>query len=426
MQKQTWGPKASTCLNVVLTLLAALLVSLITPISALAGGGYPDDDAVDCSAQYGIYSWCKGGSHLSARNYDYRNCTDWVAYRLESQAITNHVRGRGDGKGWDDSSTGVTITSTPEVGDAAVWNSGGDGHGHVAYVEEIRPKTGGGYEARVSEYNYAGTGMYTDARWVVAENYVDFNGVGTPVGGQSSGGSGRGTDTIGVYNPSLSTFDLRNSNTPGNHDITLAYGNLGATPVVGDWDGDGDDTIGVFNPNIATFDLRNSNTTGSHDITLAYGNVGWTPLVGDWDGDGDTTIGMYNPSTATFYLRNSNTTGVADITVQYGNTGALPVIGDWDGNGTDTIGTYYPSTAVFDLRNSNTGGNANISVQYGNSNMVPLAGDWDGNGTSTIGVYNPNTAVFDLRNSNTGGNANISVQYGNLGAKPVVGDWNNQ
>lgn len=40
---------------------------------------YPDMDAADCSAIYGIYSWCKNGSWLSSRGYGYRNCTDYVA-----------------------------------------------------------------------------------------------------------------------------------------------------------------------------------------------------------------------------------------------------------------------------------------------------------------------------------------------------------
>ncbi len=179
-------PKASIFgrILLVMSLLVFGMAGLVAPASA--GGGYPDDDATDCSKQFGIYSWCKNGTDLSGRGYGYRNCTDWVAYRLESQGITNHVRGRGNGKQWDDSSTGVTLTTTPEVGDAAVWNNGT--YGHVAYVEETRLKAGGGYEARVSEYNQAGTGMYTDTRWVVADKYVDFNGVGTPVGGSQSPG----------------------------------------------------------------------------------------------------------------------------------------------------------------------------------------------------------------------------------------------
>jgi CHAP domain len=49
--------------------------------------------------------------------------------------------------------TGVSEGSTPEPGAIAVWNS--PGVGHVAFVESV---TGG--SVTVSDYNYAGTGMY--------------------------------------------------------------------------------------------------------------------------------------------------------------------------------------------------------------------------------------------------------------------------
>jgi lysyl endopeptidase len=46
-------------------------------------------------------------------------------------------------------------------------------------------------------------------------------------------------------------------------------GNPGNFPLAGDWNSDGIDTIGLFYNGI--FYLRNANTTGSADLTIAFG-----------------------------------------------------------------------------------------------------------------------------------------------------------
>ena len=55
----------------------------------------------------------------------------------------------------------------------------------------------------------------------------------------------------------------------------------------------GSSTPGLYNPATAAFFLRNSNSGGIADITLAFGpaGLGWIPIAGDWNGDGVTTIG---------------------------------------------------------------------------------------------------------------------------------------
>lgn len=232
------------------------------------------------------------------------------------------------------------------------------------------------------------------------------------------------TSTIAAYLPSDQTFYLRNSNSAGFADLTILYGPSGATPIVGDWDGDGTVTIGVYDPSAQTFYLRNSNTGGFADITIQYGPPGAIPLAGDWNGDGTTTIGVYDPAGRTFYLRNSNSVGLADLTILYGPSAAVPVVGDWDGNGTTTIGVYDPSGQTFYLRNSNSAGFADLTIGYGPSGVTPVVGDWDGTGTVTIGVYDPANQTFYLRNSNTLGFADLTISYGPGGANPLAGDWN--
>lgn len=446
-QETLFGDLLRTKLGLIGTVGTMALALLALPKSARSeSGGYPDA-AKPCVAvgdpDYGKTSgsgyWCDGyqwgdspSLQTSARGYDYRNCTDWVAYRIPQLVQKTVPRGWGNATNWDDaaSAAGYMVDMTPESGDIAEWDGT---YGHVAVVESVNADG----SVNVSEYNWNQDGNYDARASVRANHYIDLNGSGvgingmpiapspapSPVSGSGKKPNHTGTMTIGVYNPKLATFDLRNSNTSGWGDVTLQYGNVGDIPLVGDWNGDGIDTIGIYDPKRAVFNLRNSNSTGVANLSVQYGNIGDVPIVGDWNGDGIDTIGVYVPSQARFNLRNSNTPGNADVSVQYGNIGAKPLVGDWNNDGVDTIGVYNPALATFDLRNSNTPGWADTTFQYGNIGAWPLAGDWDGNGYDSAGLYNPGLATFDLRNMNSTGVADISVQYGNIGAIPIVGDW---
>lgn len=128
----------------------------------LGGGGYPWGRA-PCIHTGQIegscynYDWGVNGSpwNWSLGGYGYRNCTDWVAYRVRLDG--KHVpSGLGNAKLWDDRapSYGLTVSSTPRVGAAAVSNSGY--YGHVMYVEAVNSDG----TIVVSDYNRAGTGKY--------------------------------------------------------------------------------------------------------------------------------------------------------------------------------------------------------------------------------------------------------------------------
>lgn len=128
----------------------------------LGGGGYPwglapciHTGQVEGSCYN--YDWGVGGSpwNWSLGGYGYRNCTDWVAYRVKIAG--GHVpSGLGNAKLWDDRGPayGLTVSSTPRVGAAAVSNNGY--YGHVMYVEAVN----GDGSIVVSDYNRAGTGKY--------------------------------------------------------------------------------------------------------------------------------------------------------------------------------------------------------------------------------------------------------------------------
>lgn len=221
----------------------------------------------------------------------------------------------------------------------------------------------------------------------VSSNWIpiagDWDGLGT--------GTGANADTVGFYDPAISVFYLRNSNTIGVADITFAYGtgNAGWLPIAGDWDKNGTSTVGLYDPKTSIFYLRNFNSTGYSDVIFAFGppGFGWLPIAGDWGGDGTTGVGLYDPATSIFYLRNFLTTGYQDLAFGFGALGWLPIAGDWNNDGYDTVGLYDPATSTFYSRNSNTAGDADISFVFGTPGWLPIAGDWDGDGYATFGLY---------------------------------------
>ena len=124
-------------------------------------GGYPYSNAVDCSAQYGEYSWCINGYDISPYGYAYRNCTDYVAWKIQQVFGVTLPKTLGNANTWGPNlkADGYSYDSTPQVGDIAAWNYGGGGFGHVAYVYAVNNGV-----ASLDEYNVAGTGLFTSNR----------------------------------------------------------------------------------------------------------------------------------------------------------------------------------------------------------------------------------------------------------------------
>jgi hypothetical protein len=152
--------------------------------------------------------------------------------------------------------------------------------------------------------------------------------------------TGSGATTVGLYDPATSTFYLKDSNSGGSADTVFTFDPAGATaswvPLAGDWTGSGATTVGLYDPTTSTFYLKDSNSGGSANTVFTYGPGGatgsWIPLAGNWTGSGVTTVGLYNPASSLFYLRNSNSGGYADTVFAYGAPGSnwSPIVGNWD------------------------------------------------------------------------------------------------
>lgn len=128
----------------------------------IGGGGYPWGNAAclhtgQVDGWCPNYDWAVNGSvwNWETGGYGYRNCTDWVSYRVRSTG--RYVpAGLGHAKNWVSSAPGYgyRVDQTPETGAAAVSTAGT--FGHVMYVEAVN----GNGTIIVSDYNRAGTGKY--------------------------------------------------------------------------------------------------------------------------------------------------------------------------------------------------------------------------------------------------------------------------
>ena len=236
-------------------------------------------------------------------------------------------------------------------------------------------------------------------------------------------------DTIGVFNPTLSQFQLRDSNSTGPADHVITFGQSGDQPITGDWNGSGTDKPGVFRSSTGQFILQISSLK---TIIVNFGGAGNVAVAGDWDGNGIDTPGVFNPANGQWALTNginglnvSGSSPTANFTFTFGNNTDIPFVGDWDGNGIDGVGLFRTSNANFILSNGFQGTVDIKPFVFGSLGSKPLAGDWNGDGITTIGVFNPNTGVMALNNTNSSGNGigDIVFNFGLNGDTPLAGDW---
>ena len=139
-----------------------MLVGLLAPMAPstkaiAAGDDYPYKHAVAC----GDSAWCINGRWYSDWGFAYRNCSDFVAWRMRNTNGVDFFNTMGGGRWgnanqWDDNARrlGYPVNGTPAPGaiaqtDAGTW-------GHVAWVESVN----GDGTVTIEEYNANYTGAY--------------------------------------------------------------------------------------------------------------------------------------------------------------------------------------------------------------------------------------------------------------------------
>ena len=248
-----------------------------------------------------------------------------------------------------------------------------------------------------------------------------------------------GRDSIGLFFPATSRFELRNSLTTGSADIVVTIGPPGYIPVAGDWNGDGFDTLGFFDPVSQRWEIYNELEDGEPDQVFWFGPQfsGWTPLAGDWNNDGIDTIGLYEPARSYWHLRDAFAGGNSDHYFNYGTWACNwePITGDWDGDGHDSVGLYNqgrntledaydPIRSEFHLRNPFSSGPASYRCGFGwHNDFQALTGDWDGDGRDDLGVYDPSTSVFHLSSNFRSLQESFVFGTPRSGFLAIAGDW---
>jgi hypothetical protein len=173
---------------------------------------------------------------------------------------------------------------------------------------------------------------------------------------------GDGTDTVGLFDPATGRFLLNNDPTGWTDPLEVAASvptaalARGWQPIVGDFDGDGTDTVGVYLPSVGQFRFTNDNAAWPATVAEGLGFVrllagrsqlqAGTPVVGDFTGSGTDTVGVYVPGQRTWLLA-AGIPGVRQpvtrLRTAWAQPSWKPLVGDWNGSGSDTTGTYNPS-----------------------------------------------------------------------------------
>lgn len=165
MQSLTSRPRSRISIFIALVLL--LTLGLQTP-AADAVDDYPFRNATPC----GNGTWCINGRWYSDWGFAYRNCTDWVTWRMRNTNGVNFYNTMGGGQwgnanNWDDNARrlGYAVNNTPARGAIAQTDAGG--WGHVAWVESVNANG----TVTIEEYNYGTAGSY-NRRTVATGSFV--------------------------------------------------------------------------------------------------------------------------------------------------------------------------------------------------------------------------------------------------------------
>lgn len=418
-------------------------------------GGYPDIDAADCSAIFGIYSWCKGDpkKDISTRGYGYRNCTDWSAFRAAKLTGMGVPENLGHATTWDDNKPSHWISdSTPEPGDIAQKDGTAGEYGHVGVVEKVNKNEQGQITSiEVSEYNAAGTGKYSYAQYLPKDgsfshkwhHFLDINGTGVGVNGEAIVGTEPNTkaDLVAFEtNDGSHVSRYMQGASQGNGQFNWGYSNLNdmQTPshfALGDVNADKKTDIVAFEPNDGTHVSRYVTGSSNGDGTFNWGFTNLTDMqtpamldIGDIDGDGDADIVAFEMTGAGAgrYMTGVGQ-GNGQFTWNFTNLTNMGkpkhfALGDIDGDKKDDL-------VAFELTGEGVGrfmtgsSNGNSTFNWGFTNLNDLqepttfaVGDINGDKKADIVDFEPNNGshVSRYMQGTSQGNGQFSWGFTNL------------
>ncbi len=347
---------------------------------------YPDKDAYDCSATYGKSAWCKDGKPNSSRGYWYRNCTDWTAWRIPQITGVRVPAGLGSADTWDNralSLAGAEVDNSPEVGDAAVWDSQ-----HVAVVESVNSDG----SVNISEYNRSYLGKFGTRSGMRADHYIDF----TPSVNEGAASNkskvasrsdfnGNGNGDILLYKPGGADYVWQGHDAIGDFGEHRIYLGEDYQIAVGDFNGNGRaDFLAYANGKLSDYIYYGQSEPGEFKKVLTQIDGYYEQVVpGDFDGDGRDDVMLY------------------------------------DNEGTDKVFYGTTSAGVFDKRD--------LNIPVGSGNKI-TAGKYNNNNNGDLFLYNENGTDYvlsgqDRRGSYAFTKHAVIPQLNTVYKRPVSGDF---
>lgn len=275
---------------VIVTFLASVGLLVFGPtIPAYAeDGGYPYANYAGPGTDASQWIWTDENGQWYSNKYRlaYRNCTDYVAWKLDAANGWYVGVSMGNAKDWkawaEASSRKYPVDNTPAVGAVAWWggHSWNGGFGHVAYVLSISTDN---KKVTLGEYNYNLDGKYS-TRTIAKESvdsYIHFKDLDntTPTSG---GGSTPETPQI---------FALKRTTDPNG--VRQVYAGTNTAVTEGWWIPGGDgvhvhEIIRIEQHNIVGFDKVNL-PGGTQALYAATSTGVWETW---WKPDGSTGQGQ--------------------------------------------------------------------------------------------------------------------------------------
>ncbi|MBX3421319.1 MAG: carboxypeptidase regulatory-like domain-containing protein [Pirellulaceae bacterium] len=255
-------------------------------------------------------------------------------------------------------------------------------------------------------------------------------------------------------------FTSLTPNTPDSESPAAFY-LQGATPLMGDFNGDGFDELALFLDGEWFIDINGNGRWDEEDIWLKLGTKGDQPVVGDWDGDGKDDIGIFGhkwtgddralavepgmpdpqnfvrtqrpkniprgpdetPDSPRLMQPRRDGQGRADVidhVFRFGSARDIAVSGDFNGDGVSTIGTFRDGQWNLD---TNGDGKLNERSFLGQPGDLPLVGDFDGDGIDELAVVRGNRVLVDSNRNGRFDATDRVFELDSTDGTVIVGDF---
>lgn len=407
----------------VVMLLISVGLTVLGPVSAAQAddGGYPYATYAGPGTNVSRLIWtdANGQSYSTRYRFAYRNCTDYVAWKLDSVNGWYVGVSMGHAKDWKTWARtpprNYRVDTTPATGAVAWWGAHewNGNYGHVAYVLSV---TSDG-KVNLGEYNYNLDGTYS-TRTIPKENvdaYIHFADIAP------SPTSGVGTRLLGDVNGDNRDDAVVMFRDTGTAMVALSTGNSFAQPVswanlhtvradkyfLADVNGDNMADLIAFWQSNGRWRVSLSSGTGFWPETewaMGHG-VGTTrQWVAKVNNDSMADVITYDAATGDWYVSASSGSGFWPPVPWIRGHGIGSVsqeVADFSGDGKVDAGVWFPSGSwyVAISNGGNFNGYTQWSAGHGLNSDKRVVGDANGDNMADPAYFFSGNGHWDIGTS---------------------------